>query len=562
MGRKGIGKLAGFGLAKQMTVETWKKGFGVRFTLDISNLKQDDNVAKDVPIYWESIKPLEPWGSSGTRIVLSGLKHRTPLEPEPLELSLARRFTRSIRGEMVIKVGDDALPDPTPPLDYRYPNEGTLEHTLDNGKVVRFWYGFAHDVIKVRELRGFSVLVNGKVAQAPPFFFDVEATASGQHSTKYVIGEIEADFIDTGVDDDSDVIATDRQEIDWEAQAVIHLKTWGERLSRKVLAECRDFRGKRTVKEVYDDPDLSRRINKLDQTSQLQIRRFLIDLSLREGDDSTLKLADALVRAYEFRQFHDVIEEIEKAADDPNQLAAFLTRLKDWKTLESRAVLEIIEGRLDIIDRFEALIVNDAAETAHRRGDTNMHDAVAGFPWLLDPDWQVLAEEKTVTKQLVEWGAVDIPEDEKERYDFLALSDGSQDVVVEIKRSGHPVTFDETSRLLKYKERLSKSRPNIVAVLIYGGTLDLSAGEITSWEQAEDRQLRKWSEIFRHSREMYERYRAVLKADIDHPNFAMAQRELVQTRSVVSKGTFYRNQEARKSGLGVQDADYTTDKST
>lgn len=76
-----------------------------------------------------------------------------------------------------------------------------MADSITDGSVVRYWYGFATNLIHLRELRGFTILVNGKVAQAPPFFFDVEATASGQHSTKYVIGEIEDDSIDTGIDD-------------------------------------------------------------------------------------------------------------------------------------------------------------------------------------------------------------------------------------------------------------------------------------------------------------------------------------------------------------------------
>lgn len=555
MGRKGIGKLAGFGLAKLMTVLTWKDGVGIEFYLPVDDLKKEANTVADVEVTWTKAD-IPPGCISGTRITLAYLKHKSPLDVNALQLSLARRFSRSIQGQMCITVNDEELPDPTPELIFRYPETGFAEQELPDGNVFRYWYGFAKNVIKSRELRGFSVLVNGKVAQAPPFFFDVEATASGQHSTKYVIGEIEADFIDKGIDDESDVIATDRQEIDWEVEQVAHLRAWGEKQSRKVLAECRDFRGNKVLEDVYEDPDLSRRIALLDTTSQGQIRDFLKTLSLREGDDDTLKLADSLVRAYEFRQFHDVIEEIREASEDPDQLAKFLLTLNDWKTLESRAVLEVIRGRLDIIDNFESLIVNNSAETAHRVGDTNMHDAIGRFPWLLDPDWQVLAEEKTITKQLAEWGASDIPEEERGRYDFLALGNGSKLVIVEIKRSGHPVTYAELSRLVGYKERLALSRPEITVVLVYGGTLAISDSEQEVWSKAPDRELRCWSEVFLKSRSHYERYRAVLESDIRHPDFLLAARELSETRQVIGGKSFYRDQASRAAGLGVQNSDY------
>lgn len=41
MGRKGIGKLAGFGLASRMTVGTWQDGRLTEFTLDVGNLKEE-----------------------------------------------------------------------------------------------------------------------------------------------------------------------------------------------------------------------------------------------------------------------------------------------------------------------------------------------------------------------------------------------------------------------------------------------------------------------------------------------------------------------------------------
>jgi hypothetical protein len=62
----------------------------------------------------------------------------------------------------------------------------------------------------------------------------------------------------------------------------------------------------------------------------------------------------------------------------------------------------------------------------------------------LNPEWQVLYEEKSVTKQLRDWGYQDESDDAKrERFDFLALTGNGQLVVIEIKRPGHPVTFEK-----------------------------------------------------------------------------------------------------------------------
>ena len=71
MGRKGIGKLAGFGIARKMVVTTWTSESCIQFMLDIEALKKDDGEAGAVPVpaqYGSS--PVET--TSGTQVVLQG----------------------------------------------------------------------------------------------------------------------------------------------------------------------------------------------------------------------------------------------------------------------------------------------------------------------------------------------------------------------------------------------------------------------------------------------------------------------------------------------------------
>ena len=42
------------------------------------------------------------------------------------------------------------------------------------------------------------------------------------------------------------------------------------------------------------------------------------------------------------------------------------------------------------------MLVNDAPETAPRKGTENLHDLIADYPWILNPEWQVLYEEKRI----------------------------------------------------------------------------------------------------------------------------------------------------------------------
>ena len=563
MGRKGIGKLAGFGLARKMTIRTWQNDRGLEFYLNLDDLKVDDNESKEVQIEWKPVQPSKGSGRSGTTVTLELLKHSTALDVDALRRSLARRFSRTVRGQMEIRVNGTGLPDPTPPLDKREPNRigEIIEETLTDSNKVKYWYGFAEKPIHDRELRGFTILVHGKVAQAPPFFFDVEAKASGQHAAKYVLGEIEADFVDDGCDDESDLVSTDRQEVDWEAERVTALKKWGEELVRRLFIECTKLRGEKTEKEVLSDPALKRRVNRLEKTAQKQIRMFLRILGTRDGEeDETSELADALVRAYEFRQFHDLIGEIEQASSDPNRLALVLKQLHEWKVLESRAILEIIKGRLDILDKFEMMLCNDAPETASARTPENMHDLLGGNPWLLNPEWQVLAEEKKITTQLREWGQRDLP-DYEGRYDFLAMGSDSLLAIIEIKRPDHPAEFEEMSRLMNYQDKLSVAHEKpMKMVFICGREPKVAKTTLETFLNNPHYEIRYWNSLFGRTRQTYEHYRAVLEGSVGSPNFLGKEEEIRRTRTLLDDGV-HRGPEARAEGIPPQDIDYAASES-
>lgn len=563
MGRKGIGKLAGFGMAKKMIVETWTDGLCHQFTMDSDELKTEDNKAKDVKIKAKVVDiPQDAKNKeSGTRITLQNLKHKTPLDIITVHESLARRYSRGIRGLMKITINGSDLKEPDLELIYNVPEERDKykEFTLGDGNKVLVRYGFSEKPIKSAELRGFTIYVNGKTAQAPNFYFEMEGKARGQHATKYVSGEIIADYLDKGTDDTTDYISTDRQEIDWENEITKPLKTWGEKFIQDVFDEWIETRGSEFERQVMEDSEIAQRIVGLDPASQIQISKILKILGKSEADPERSKeLAGALVRAYEYRHFHDVIGEIEKVAEDPVELEKLLTKFSEWKVLESRAIFEIIQGRLAIIEKFHVLIVSGAPETPSKLSKDNLHDILAQYPWLLNPDWQVLSEEKSISTQLKEWNREDLADKgDQIRYDFLGLTGAGQTVIIEIKRSTHPVTFDELQRLKKYKERLYKAHPNISMVMIYGGVVDASPDEIETWNKSPDRELISWQNVYQRTKMFYEHYRDVLEGNVTGNQFANKKNEIVRTREILKSDTVHRGEEERAKGLGAQDIDYT-----
>lgn len=562
-GRKGIGKLAGFGIASKMTLLTWQRDRSVEFTLDITELKAKDGMSESKPIVGTLAgHPENIESSNGTIVTLSGLKQTTPINIEQFHQSLFRRFSKRVRGEMKIFVNGEPLKEAQLNLVERFPSRhGFKEATLSDGNKIKYWYGISEKIIKPVMMQGFSIMVREKIGQFSPFYFGVEGTASHQHNTKYFTGEVFADYLDEGAGDEDDKVSTDRQEISWSEPEVGALNEWGQRATRDILNRIHERKADEIERMVLEeDESLKGRVQELDQASRKSLKRVLRTLGDSGIDDreGALQIADGLVRAYEFQQFFDITEEVEKISkEDPIKLKDLLEQISNWKVLEGRALLEIMHGRLKIIDYLHDFVVNDIPEVASSKSDDNLHDLIAGMPWLLDSEWQLYQEEKSISSQLRDWNVVDLKKigvnkkDARLRYDFIALNGEHELLVIEIKRSGHPVELEEMQRLERYMENLSRARENTVkGVLICSGKFNVSQDRLDGYKQRSDYDILDWSEIYEKNRRHYEHFKGIVLGDTKHKDFDKKVREAKQYQVINNRGTIRRTKEERKDGLG------------
>lgn len=557
-GRKGIGKLAAFGVASKMSVTTWRDGHVIEFALDAEAFARDDQTVTSLAIPGTRRPLAENWahGPHGTQIVLRDLRHSSELEHNALSESLARRFAREVRNDMEITVNGQRIDGPTHVVDAEQDDQ---EVVLADGERLVFRYRITNTPIRSVEQRGFAVYARGKVAQSGGFHFGAEG-GTGQHYYQYYTGDIIADFIDAGTDSQSDIISTDRQEIDWDSERVRALHDWGRSQVIDIVAQIADLRKAAVTKFVlHDVEEFRERIEALETPSRNSIKRVLGSLgglSLPEDatdDDKrehpTYELANQLIRAYEFKNFHDVTKELEAAADDPPRLVSLLEKLRDWKTLESRALLELIKGRIEIADRFHSMLVNDAPEVSTANDSDSMHELLASMPWLLNPDWQLFQDERAISTQLREWGCeenTDLTEAEcRARYDFLALGADERLAIVEIKRPGHVANTDDLDQLLRYMRLLKRAHPNISGLFVHGGETSWSADEFDWYQRRDDLQIATWEGIYQAVTGHYARYRDVLEGNANTHSFAFSVVELQRMRRVRERGTVRRRLDER-----------------
>jgi hypothetical protein len=222
--------------------------------------------------------------------------------------------------------------------------------------------------------------------------------------------------------------------------------------------------------------------------------------------------------------------------------------------LESRAILEIVKGRLSIINKFERMIVDNKPETASGKTHDNMHDLLAEYPWIFNPQWQLFAEEKSVGSQLREWGIKDCEEDMKlKRVDFLAFGNDSELVIIELKRSGWPITWPEIERLQKYQVALMAAHPNTRMVVVYGGSHSIPQRKWEDLQSQSDLQFIEWSELFSRAKAFYSHYESILEGDVSHAGFGRKQIEVSRTRAILETDSSHRGKQDRQRGLGNAD---------
>jgi hypothetical protein len=232
MGRKGIGKLSLFSIARHIEVFSIRTGDRQAFTMDIEDIKS--HISKNETEYSPPPISLAQFPADlvqGTRIVLSQPKKRLHRTAKSLRVRLARRF--SVLGpDHHFQVSIDDVPVSIEDRGYftrlqyiwHYGESGKHAASLsknleeqeeraseivvkwDDSSVtkhsVQGWIGTVGDSGDLRDdeenLNKIVVMVRGKLAQEDI----LEEFNEGRLFTKYLIGEIHADFLD--LDDKED----------------------------------------------------------------------------------------------------------------------------------------------------------------------------------------------------------------------------------------------------------------------------------------------------------------------------------------------------------------------
>lgn len=465
LGRKGIGKFAGFGVAKTITVNTTSSKTGEKtvFKMNIDSILELDEQNEDKkPI--EVIEYLDPNESrktnSGTIIILEGMNlsfNDNIIENFKQELS--RRFLLTqFYDDFKIYINGEVLPhnfqddmefvfprDLTENEIRKFPEVSCFDETgwaCENFESfeIKWRVGFYEETIKVEELRGISIYVKGKLAQKP-FFFDLTGGISAQNSLEYMTGQIQMDFIDIG---ENDLISTERQRINLQTELGKKLKKWG---IEKIKIWGSIWKARRSEKRLAQINDkisgFRERLDDLPKTERRTVETVLKKIATfdRLGQTRFKEWCDDILASWEKGRLRNIITELSER-EELDEIE-FIEILSEADVLTALNIAESIKTKIVAIGELKNRV--DSRELENK-----VRDYIYSHPWIIHPKWETYKKERSV-ENLIK----DIANDELKTDVFngrvdLVLSSGQDLLLVEFMRPGLSLDRDHLDRINYY----------------------------------------------------------------------------------------------------------------
>lgn len=474
MGRKGIGKLSLFSIADNIKIHSFKDGEKSGLILkskEINELINDKNRS----YFPESINDEEiSLQSNGTKIILTELKKNINKTSEFLKKRISRRFSVigdrydfnvfinnqkvSIEDRMyfdklqsIWAIGQDSETY----FDFCQDDQVKLKKTYHSvvSDTKNFacsgWIGTVSNsgLLKDENLNKVSVIVRGKVALE-----DIlpEYPETGLFS-KYLIGEIRADFLD---DDDKDDIATSsRQDFQKEDERFQELKNWIGKLLKSIQKDWDLLREDQGVSEATQIPAVQEWLNLLKGDTKSKAKKVLGKINQIISDDPAQKkmLFQQSIIAFEYFRHKEQLDKLTTVG--PENIESVVKVFENLDDLEASLYYKIVDQRLEVIKKLEEKIINNSLEKT-------IQHFLFDHLWLLDPSWERAAGSEEIERsfQKALESSKLTSEEKKSRMDIKYRTTSGMHVIVELKKPDVTLSvYDLIKQVDKYKSALSKT---------------------------------------------------------------------------------------------------------
>jgi hypothetical protein len=473
MGRKGIGKLAPFGICRR--IEVWsaggpktKNGYAItHFFMDFDKIVTDDDEAVSLEVGSED----RGWSKkAGTRIRLTSFLAKRVPDQETFLRQLAVRFTFAKPDFKILIVDtatDGAKPVKVNPLNIPLLTGSRIDLAsrpviADDGSTlpVSGWLAMAKEAYKNEEMMGVRIYARGKIVGVTRDF-NQPAGFTGEFTMRsYLVGQVEAEWLD--LDHGDDLIRTDRQDILWSSDYGELLRRWGAELIKEIARISREPRRVRVRDEFLRKSRIEDRARQ--RFGDKHVARVAIDLAKKFGgfaaedelnDDVYVEDLSQIILSVAPHQalmeaFHEFTNQVTKGEASMDQMLDIFSKAQ---IAELASYAQIAAQRVRVIKDLQQIIDVSMDEN-------QFQELIAQAPWLIEPSWTVITKNQSLKnfkhafekfwKRTHGTDVVLAIGQEAKRPDFTLVSIDGLLHIVEIKKAGH--AFDDTDfdRLINY----------------------------------------------------------------------------------------------------------------
>lgn len=513
MGNKGVGKLAPFGICQMIEIYTAggkpvsgldgagksARGFQVAHLI----LDRDDILKDEEFDYQPAVGDLDGTiaKSSGTKITLRSFAFRKVPSLEDFSRQLAQRFgvkSADWKIELIDSVKTPTDPNyratvgefsiktmPNTKITFRPGSGGQVEDRAfdsdgeeivglnagfeknDMKYPVRGWVAYAKDPYKDDLMAGVRIYCRGKIA-AQTSIFNRRAGFTGEHDVRsYLVGELHADWLD----EDDDLIQTDRRDILWSHELGREFEEWGQTVIKKIGTRSRDPMKKKTWDRFKEITKLEKRIDKaFPRDDQAQIRNSALEVAKMIGQtmradevedvDRGKNLVELSIMLAPVITLDDRLRTAAEASESPLDVVTGI--LRTARIAELASFGRIAEDRIRVIERVEAL--KDQPGTL----ESVLQTLIETSPWLIDPQWSPITANQSFStfekefrkyceQRQVKGGkkTAKSKDDASKRPDFVMTNQNGTVQIIEIKKPKHKLADTEVDRIVKYRDLMS-----------------------------------------------------------------------------------------------------------
>ena len=509
-GKKGLGKLAVFGIANIIEVYSVKEGIKNAFSINYDEMKAQNEAEYNPKIICENEKVDE---KNGTIIKIKEIKQNKIMNIDELAYNLSRRFSFYDKDFKVKLINEDSgeekditksiyFDNLEKEFEWKFPEDFLNEiNSVEEFKRLKDHNITGRVYTKSTPLRkkdsGFLLYVRNKLASENVFFDD----RANDSFNSYVTGFFNIDFIDDS--NEEDYISTARQSILWEeTESTMQLKRDLNKLISKISSLWREKRKEKKDELLTLDESFFKGLTPTEISSIKKVKDTLLTNSTETDDiESIRRVLDNLKNLYKFESFQSYIENLKEenlTVDEVEKITS------DWEYIEAKELAKVAVGRIKAIEQFEKYVNGNESESKV------IQPFLEKFPWILDPRITTFEREKTYSEILRDNFSDEKLEGSNRRIDFLCNLVNGELIIIELKRPNIKIKMEEINQALNYKIFVQKHyRLDKVTTFLMSDRYDMDPivrTNANALEQSGDLFIRSYSDLLRDAKKFNQEF--------------------------------------------------------